>query len=243
MKTGIIFLGIVLLISCEKSALDDIELDDASLLTQNIMIREQRDYNIKLADQGMSKKEIYVKIRDKNNKAVKLLNGKVSAEGQTCDFGKPDPLLARDTYYVENFVPKDGDADYKVTVELANGKVYNTTIGVPAFFDSKIAVDTAAYEITWPKSRRPGELYLTISFEDETGMHTAYSPAATTPDTGIFDYTDIADSFPKIANNSYSKLIISLWRKSAGTLTTSEFREDTPYKIEMTHNVSIFGKP
>lgn len=161
-RSSIVFMGIIVLISCSKSPLEDIELQDVSLLTQKIIIKEHRTYNISVAENGTSKKEVYVKIRDKNNRAVKLLNGKVRVQGQLCEFGKPDPLLTRDTYYVKKFVSGDGDADYKVEVELFNGNVHLTTIGVPAFFDSKIIVDTKNYRITWPKTST-SMLHLSLS--------------------------------------------------------------------------------
>lgn len=242
-RSSIVFMGIIVLISCSKSPLEDIELQDVSLLTQKIIIKEHRTYNISVAENGTSKKEVYVKIRDKNNRAVKLLNGKVRVQGQLCEFGKPDPLLTRDTYYVKKFVSGDGDADYKVEVELFNGNVHLTTIGVPAFFDSKIIVDTKNYRITWPKTRKSEKLYLAMSFEDENGSHTVYGPANFVPDIGVFDYANIANTLVKLANNTYSKLNIRLFRRIEGKLEANGFRKDTKYTIEMTHNVEIFGKP
>lgn len=242
-KNSTLILGLVIIVSCSSSPLDDVELQDVSLLTQEIIIKENRDYNIAVANNESSKKEVYVKIRDKNNRAVRLLDGTVSVQGQQCNYGKPDPLLTRDTYYVENFVPQNGDANYTVKVVLANGNTYNTTIAVPSFFDSNVQIDTMAHKIFWPASSNSDSLYLTISYEDETGMHNAYSPAASTPDIGVFDYTNIANQFPKIADNTYSKLTVKLWRRAEGVLPANGFKEDIVYKIEMTHNVSVFGNP
>lgn len=128
-----IYLSIVLLlsitVSCGKSVLTDIEIQDPTLIDMNVRITQKSD------------NEIFVDIRptDKKYRFIRLKNGTVTVNGQSVDY-KHSSLKDFDRAY--RYKAKKGETNFNITVRYNSTDSYTfqygTKEGFPGFGTTEV---------------------------------------------------------------------------------------------------------
>ncbi len=100
----LILLVTISLTSCSKSVLSDVEITDPHLL--KVKVKLEQDSN--------NEKEIQVYIRDKNNKPVELMTGRVVINDHTALFNRAEVNSTGARGYM--YCPYEGEQVFKISV-------------------------------------------------------------------------------------------------------------------------------
>jgi hypothetical protein len=106
--------GLMLLASCLRSPLSDVEITDPSIIRVKAFVEYTND-------NGHTDKDIYVIITDKNNQTVKLKNGHVRMNGKELGL---DESIRGYTYQYPGKSDKVGPGTYRFEVELPDSSTY-----------------------------------------------------------------------------------------------------------------------
>jgi hypothetical protein len=121
----VLFLSILGVQSCSKSALSDIELTDPSLVKVSVRIAQDYDNN----------KEVQVFIRDKNNRPIQLENGWVEVNGIVAHWDRAEIHSLDERGYI--YRPNEYEHGFRIYIQLNPHDVYwfdlNSSTGFPGF--------------------------------------------------------------------------------------------------------------